>query len=95
MHPTEPPDSHVVKALLQAAAALLFINFVLSLASGYFTNRAVAEIKQKQAGRGGGLGCCWEPLLVAWLAHRAGFDMLAWHKPCCSCSFARPPALCG
>ncbi|KAL4419477.1 hypothetical protein ABPG77_008279 [Micractinium sp. CCAP 211/92] len=32
----------------KAAAALLFINFVLSLASGYFTNRAVAEIKQKQ-----------------------------------------------
>lgn len=32
----------------KAAAALLFISFVLSLASGYFTTRAAAEIKQKQ-----------------------------------------------
>lgn len=32
----------------KAAAAFLFINFVLSLASGYFTVKAVSEIKQKQ-----------------------------------------------
>ena len=34
--------------LTQAAAGLLFTIFVLSLASVYFTTRAVAEIKQKQ-----------------------------------------------
>ncbi|PRW58673.1 flavin reductase [Chlorella sorokiniana] len=32
----------------KGAAALLFINFALSLASGYFTLQAVTEIKQKQ-----------------------------------------------
>lgn len=34
--------------LLQAAAGLLFITAALSLASIYFTTRAVAELKQKQ-----------------------------------------------
>lgn len=38
----------------KGAAALLFINFALSLASGYFTLQAVTEIKQKQVG-----GCEW------------------------------------
>lgn len=36
----------------KGAAALLFINFVLSTASGYFTLKAVTEIKQKQVGWG-------------------------------------------
>lgn len=42
----------------KGAAAMLFINFVLSLASGYFTLRAVTEIKQKQVGCAAG-GAEW------------------------------------
>lgn len=57
---TEPVTFVAWGPLLQAAAALLFISFVLSLASGYFTTRAAAEIKQKQAGRG------WEGGGSAW-----------------------------
>ncbi len=54
----------------KGAAALLFINFALSLASGYFTLQAVTEIKQKQARGGGGAHPLLLPPGCIYMAHR-------------------------
>lgn len=48
-HPAVPPaPTGCSPPCLQAAAAFLFLNFVLSLLSNYFTVQAIGEVKQKQ-----------------------------------------------
>lgn len=65
---------HHHSSFLQAAAGLLFTIFALSIASLYFTVRAVGEIKQKQASWGQVTGgCLLELCMVA--AERPGLKL--------------------